>query len=340
MAPIQNEGQGKLVGTGRVVQVSVSWYSHLDNRDTDTTQAMASVRMLDTSTTLPLACLLSEAFACRSISTGKERDSESGNDYFDARYYSSAMGRFMSPDWSAKAEPVPYAKLDDPQSLNLYAYVRNNPLSRVDADGHCDKSGLLCQAWTWLTSNHSASASASATATQGSVTTGPLSANAKLGTAQASASASYGTNTSVSAKASASLASVTINEGTHSTTQVDSHTANAGANAGVSLGGKNGLGVNASAGANADVLSASQTETIKVGPVTVTGTATGNVGIGANASAALGTGGVSASAGWTFGYGGALSLSVSWSGMEASGGASAKGTMDKTTTTVDKPEVQ
>jgi RHS repeat-associated protein len=68
--------------------------------------------------------------------TGKERDTESGNDYFEARYYSSSMGRFMSPDWSAKAEPVPYAKLDNPQSLNLYAYVGNNPMIRVDADGH------------------------------------------------------------------------------------------------------------------------------------------------------------------------------------------------------------
>jgi RHS repeat-associated protein len=68
--------------------------------------------------------------------TGKERDSESGNDYFGARYYASSMGRFMSPDWSAKEEPVPYAKLDDPQTLNLYAYVGNNPLTRVDADGH------------------------------------------------------------------------------------------------------------------------------------------------------------------------------------------------------------
>ena len=71
-----------------------------------------------------------------SRSTGKERDAESGNDYFGARYYSSAMGRFMSPDWSAKAEPVPYAKLDNPQSLNLYAYVGNSPLVRVDPDGH------------------------------------------------------------------------------------------------------------------------------------------------------------------------------------------------------------
>jgi RHS repeat-associated protein len=69
--------------------------------------------------------------------TGKERDTESGNDYFDARYYSNAMGRFMSPDWSAKEEPVPYATMDDPQSLNLYSYVRNNPLVRTDPDGHC-----------------------------------------------------------------------------------------------------------------------------------------------------------------------------------------------------------
>ena len=68
--------------------------------------------------------------------TGKERDTESGNDYFEARYYSSMQGRFMSPDWSAKVEPVPYAKLDDPQSLNLYVYVRDNPLILVDADGH------------------------------------------------------------------------------------------------------------------------------------------------------------------------------------------------------------
>jgi hypothetical protein len=51
-------------------------------------------------------------------------------------YYGSNMGRFMSPDWAAKAMPVLYAKLGDPQTLNLYAYVGNNPLSRVDADGH------------------------------------------------------------------------------------------------------------------------------------------------------------------------------------------------------------
>ena len=77
--------------------------------------------------------------------TGKERDQESGNDYFGARYYASSMGRFMSPDWSAQAEPVPYAKLDDPQSLNLYPYVRNNPLARTDPDGHCPECAELEQ---------------------------------------------------------------------------------------------------------------------------------------------------------------------------------------------------
>jgi hypothetical protein len=51
-------------------------------------------------------------------STGKERDSESGLDDFGARYNSSSIGRYMSPDWSAAPTPVPYANVSDPQSLN------------------------------------------------------------------------------------------------------------------------------------------------------------------------------------------------------------------------------
>ena len=54
--------------------------------------------------------------------TGKERDSESGNDNFAARYYSSSLGRFMSPDPENAG-----ASLDDPESWNAYAYVSNNP---------------------------------------------------------------------------------------------------------------------------------------------------------------------------------------------------------------------
>jgi len=68
--------------------------------------------------------------------TQKERDSDTGNDYFFARYYASALGRFTTPDWSAKIVPVPYAKLENPQTLNLYVYVGDDPLTRVDPDGH------------------------------------------------------------------------------------------------------------------------------------------------------------------------------------------------------------
>jgi RHS repeat-associated protein len=68
--------------------------------------------------------------------TGKERDSESGLDNFGARYDSSSLGRFMTPDWAARPTAVPYAVFGDPQSLNLYGYVRNDPVGRADADGH------------------------------------------------------------------------------------------------------------------------------------------------------------------------------------------------------------
>src|SRR5207302_3975388 len=70
--------------------------------------------------------------------TGKLRDTEDGLDYFGARYYSSTLGRWMTPDWSAGAVAVPYAAIEDPQSLNLFGYLENNPTSYQDADGHCD----------------------------------------------------------------------------------------------------------------------------------------------------------------------------------------------------------
>jgi RHS repeat-associated protein len=69
--------------------------------------------------------------------TQKERDTESGNDFFGARYYSSVVGRWMSPDPSGLA----YANKSDPQSLNHYVYVRNNPLIFIDPNGmYCDYS--------------------------------------------------------------------------------------------------------------------------------------------------------------------------------------------------------
>jgi RHS repeat-associated protein len=56
---------------------------------------------------------------------------------FGARYYGSSLGRFMTPDWATKATTVPYANFGNPQSLNLYSYVQNNPTTTGDPDGRC-----------------------------------------------------------------------------------------------------------------------------------------------------------------------------------------------------------
>jgi RHS repeat-associated protein len=62
--------------------------------------------------------------------TSKERDIESGMDYFLARYYSAAQGRFTSADM-----PIVGQDADNPQTWNLFAYTSNNPIIRHDPDG-------------------------------------------------------------------------------------------------------------------------------------------------------------------------------------------------------------
>jgi RHS repeat-associated protein len=73
---------------------------------------------------------------------GKERDAETQNDEFGARYYSWRFGRWLSADWSAVPVPVPYANLTNPQTLNLYAMVADDPESFADLDGHAGEN--LC----------------------------------------------------------------------------------------------------------------------------------------------------------------------------------------------------
>ena len=68
--------------------------------------------------------------AKRLRSHGLRPESRRGQPYLMmARYYSSSVGRFMSPD------PVGDTALRDPQSWNLFAYVRNNPLAYIDPSG-------------------------------------------------------------------------------------------------------------------------------------------------------------------------------------------------------------
>jgi RHS repeat-associated protein len=61
----------------------------------------------------------------------KERDTETGLDYFGARYLASVQGRFTSPD----PLYLELNRLGDPQQFNLYSYARNSPLKFIDPTG-------------------------------------------------------------------------------------------------------------------------------------------------------------------------------------------------------------
>jgi RHS repeat-associated protein len=88
-----------------------------------------------------------QADGVRQKFTSKERDTETGLDYFLARYYSSTQGRFTSPD-----HPFADQHESDPQSWNLYSYAGNSPLVYTDPFGlwkqvDCSSSGKSGKCW-------------------------------------------------------------------------------------------------------------------------------------------------------------------------------------------------
>jgi RHS repeat-associated protein len=84
------------------------------------------------------SCSSAQRLAIISHFTGKERDAETGLDYFGARYFSSPQGRFTSPDLiiHPNQSKDSFAKfISDPGRWNKYVYVSNNPLKYVDPLG-------------------------------------------------------------------------------------------------------------------------------------------------------------------------------------------------------------
>lgn len=121
-----------LVGWAQIARAQVVEYYHLD--------ALGSIRAITNQAGVVIErhdyLPFGEEWAPQPTTeahkfTGKERDAETGLDYFGARYYSGPVGRFSGVD------PVVTVaeNLVDPQRWNRYAYVRNNPLRYTDPDG-------------------------------------------------------------------------------------------------------------------------------------------------------------------------------------------------------------
>jgi RHS repeat-associated protein len=109
------------------------YFTFPDHLGTERIRRNADGSALETCTNLPFGdsqqCSGTDVSALHF--TGKERDSESGLDNFGARYYGSSLGRFVTPD-----EPFLDQEEGDPQSWNLYSYVRNNPSRYTDPVGN------------------------------------------------------------------------------------------------------------------------------------------------------------------------------------------------------------
>lgn len=134
---------GEVYAAGRHLATYASGntlFNHADWLATNRVHTNAAGAVIETCSNLPfgdqMTCTGSEVSSLHL--TGQEHDMETGLDHFQARYYSGQFGRWTIPDWGYAA--IPYASLSNPQSLNLYAFVQNNPITNVDGSGHAQSA--------------------------------------------------------------------------------------------------------------------------------------------------------------------------------------------------------
>lgn len=106
-----------------------TYYFHPDHLGSTNVISNSSGTIVETTKYYPFGKLREGGDSAKHLFTGQEFDTETGLYYYGARYYSPDLMRFAQPD------PV-IQDLYNPQSLNHYSYVRNNPVKYVDPSGN------------------------------------------------------------------------------------------------------------------------------------------------------------------------------------------------------------
>ncbi|SRR6266568_4268867 len=106
-------------------------YYHPDNLNSTSVLTDQSGNVVENTTYYPFGDIRTGGTKSKQLYTGQENDPETGLDYYNARYYNSHIRRFTQPD-------TEIADIYNPQNLNRYSYVNNNPLTYNDPTGHFD----------------------------------------------------------------------------------------------------------------------------------------------------------------------------------------------------------
>ena len=132
------------LGSEKLIQYSggTTYFFHSDHLGTPRVQTDAAGNVVETWNNYPFGEQWTKTGGAGNEHrfTGHLRDTESGNEYAGARYYSNVRGRWLSVD------PV-IGSLGNPQRLNRFAYVMNDPVTFLDRHGRQPEPGVYIPSW-------------------------------------------------------------------------------------------------------------------------------------------------------------------------------------------------
>lgn len=111
-------------------------FYHNDTLGSATLLTNQAGQLVENTTYYPFGGIKTGGTQSKFLYTGQKRDSETGLDYYNARYYNDQIARFTQPDTFVQ-------DIYNPQDLNEYSYVLNNPLKYIDPTGHWSISSLF-----------------------------------------------------------------------------------------------------------------------------------------------------------------------------------------------------